>query len=304
MSKLIALNILILLASVRSTAQTDTTITDSTSVIVNDTTLIRTTSNTTTQIEQLTESGDDKRIYVLKPAIDIPVTAISAGFSAYAFTKIYSKDRSTEEQINALRKEDINGFDRWATDYFSKSAATTSDLFFYGSMPYPIILLADKHIRKDAAKIGFLYLEAMSITGLLYTGSTYLTNRYRPLAYNPEAGDERFGGGAKNSFFAGHVALVGTSTFFTAKVFADYHPESKLRHLLYGVAIASTGATAYLRHRGGKHFPSDIVLGTAVGTLTGILVPHFHKNPVLKNKGISFLPFVGDANGVSILYKF
>src|SRR5688572_19297567 len=115
MSKLIALNILLLLASVRSTTKTDTTITVSTSVIVNDTTLIRTTSNTKTPNEQLTESADDKRIYVLKPAIDIPVTAISAGFSAYAFTKIYSKDRSTEEQINALRKEDINGFDRWAT---------------------------------------------------------------------------------------------------------------------------------------------------------------------------------------------
>ncbi len=304
MSKLTALNILFLLASFVSVAQTDTTITDSAGLVVNDTALNQSTSITTNTVEPINENGDDKRIYILKPAIDIPVTVIGAGFSAYAFTKIYSKERSTEEQINALRKEDINGFDRWATDYFSKSAATASDLFFYGSMPYPLILLADRHIRKDAAKIGFLYLEAMSITGLLYTGSTYVTNRYRPLAYNPEAGDERFGGGAKNSFFAGHVALVGTSTFFTAKVFADYHPESKLRHVLYGVAIASTGATAYLRHRGGKHFPSDIVLGTAVGTLTGLLVPHFHKNPVLKNKGISFLPFVGDANGVSIVYKF
>ena len=54
---------------------------------------------------------------------------------------------------------------------------------------------------------------------------------------------KHLGGGAKNSFFAGHVALVATSTFFTAKVFADYHPDSKLRHLLYGVAIASTAGT-------------------------------------------------------------
>ena len=83
-----------------------------------------------------------------------------------------------------MRKEDINGFDRWGAGIYSEKAATTSDLLFYGSMPLPLILLADKHIRKDAAKIGFLYLEAMSITGLLYTGSTYLTDRYRPLAYN------------------------------------------------------------------------------------------------------------------------
>ncbi len=105
-------------------------------------------------------------------------------------------------------------------------------------MPLPLILLADKHIRKDAGKIGFLYLEAMSITGLLYTGSTYLTDRYRPLAYNPEVSiGERRGGGAKNSFFAGHVALVATSTFFTAKVFSDYHPQSKMRWIFYTTAF-------------------------------------------------------------------
>ncbi len=59
----------------------------------------------------------------------------------------------------------------------------------------------------------------MSITGLFYTGSTYLTDRYRPLAYNIESRGEAMRGGAKNSFIAGHVALVATSTFFTAKVF-------------------------------------------------------------------------------------
>ncbi len=304
MSKLILLN-LILITSLTSYGQTDTTITDTSFLINSDTISIQSNSATPSFTDSRYGNNSDEDIYKLKPAVDIPVTLAGAGFSTYAFSKIYSKDKSTQVQIDNLRIDDINGFDRWAADIYSKSAATTSDLFFYGSMPYPLILLADKHIRKDAAKIGFLYLEAMSITGLLYTGSTYLTDRYRPLAYNPEAGDERFGGGAKNSFFAGHVALVATSTFFTAKVFADYHPESKLRHLFYGVAIAGTGVTAYLRHRGGKHFPSDILVGTAVGTLSGLLVPHFHKNPVIKKKGLSILPFVGEeVNGFSVVYKF
>jgi membrane-associated phospholipid phosphatase len=250
------------------------------------------------------QENNDEEIYKLKPAVDILVTAIAGGFSAFAFGKIYDKDGSTQAQINALRKDDINGFDRWAAGLNSKSAATTSDLFFYGSMPYPIVLLFDKHIRKDAAKIGFLYLEAMSITGLFYTGSTYLTDRYRPLVYNIGSRDEALRGGAKNSFIAGHPALVATSTFFTAKVFADYHPESKLKYLLYGVAIAGTGTTAYLRHRGGKHFPSDLLIGTAVGTLSGLLVPQLHKNKSFKNNGLSIFPLVGAANGVSVVYKF
>jgi membrane-associated phospholipid phosphatase len=171
-------------------------------------------------------------------------------------------------------------------------------------MPLPLVLLADKDIRKDAGKIGFLYLEAMSITGLLYTGSVYVKDRYRPLAYNPEVPmEERMRGGSKNSFFAGHVALVATSTFFTAKVFSDYHPDSKLKYLLYGAAVVGTAGTAYLRHAGGKHFPSDIVIGTAVGTLSGILVPHFHKNPLLKNPRLSVTPFTGQSHGLAMRYK-
>ena len=44
-------------------------------------------------------------------------------------------------------------------------------------MPLPLVLLADKDIRQDAGEIGFLYLEAMSLTGLLYTGSVYIKDR-------------------------------------------------------------------------------------------------------------------------------
>jgi membrane-associated phospholipid phosphatase len=251
-------------------------------------------------------TNNTQSIYKLKPKVDIPVTAVGMGWSLYAFTKIYSKNPSTVEQIQALRKEDINGFDRWAADVYSEKAANTSDFFFYGAMPLPLVLLADKHIRRDAGKIGLMYLEAMSVTGLLYTGATYTFDRYRPLAYNPKVPmEERTRGGSKNSFFAGHVALVGTSSFFTAKVFADYHPHSKLKYFFYGAAIVSTAGTGYLRHRGGKHFPSDILLGTAVGTLSGILVPHFHKNKLFKDPNLSLLPYTtGQSHGLALNYRF
>ena len=263
-------------------------------------------SLTTTDAHQALPDQSNQPIYKLKPKVDIPLTAIATGWSLYAFTQIYSKDPSSVEQIQSLNIADINGFDRWAADVYSEKAANSSDFFFYGAMPLPLVLLADKHIRRDAGKIGFLYLQAMSLTGLLYTGATYTVDRYRPLAYNPEVPmEERTGGGAKNSFFAGHVALVGTSSFFTAKVFSDYHPHSKLKYLFYGAAIVSTAGTAYLRHRGGKHFPSDIILGTTVGTLSGLLVPHFHKNKLFKDPSISLLPFTtGQSHGLAFSYQF
>jgi membrane-associated phospholipid phosphatase len=114
--------------------------------------------------------------------------------------------------------------------------------------------------------------------------------------------DERTDGITKNSFLAGHPCLVATTTFFMAKVYSDYHPDSHLKYVLYGAAIAATGTTAYLRHIAGKHFPSDLLTGMTVGTLVGILVPQVHKNKKI-NTRVTLLPFTGDAHGVTVLYK-
>jgi len=245
-------------------------------------------------------------VYKLKPAVDIPVFAVTAGWSAYAFTKIYSKDTSTLVKILSLNENDINGFDRWAVRPYSESVGNVSDYIFYGAIPLPLLFLIGKETRNDFFKLSFLYLEAMSITGLLYTGSTYFTNRYRPYAYSEETPMSwRTRGGAKNSFYAGHVALVATSTFFMAKVYADYYPKSKIKWLMFGLAGTATAAIAYLRHRGGFHFPSDILLGITQGTLTGILVPHFHKNKIIKDPNLSIMPYTnGVSSGFALNYRF
>jgi len=245
-------------------------------------------------------------VYKLKPIVDIPVFAIGAGWSGYAFTKIYSKERSSEEKILSLDVNDINGFDRWAVRPHSETVGDASNYIFYGSMALPFLFLTGKETRKDFFKLTFLYLEAMSITGLLYTGSVYFSNRYRPYAYSSETDMTwRTRGGAKNSLYAGHVALVATSTFFMAKVYADYYPESKIKWVLYGIASAATGTTAYLRYRGGFHFPSDILLGITQGTLAGILVPHFHKHKLIKDPNLSIMPYNnGESSGFTLRYKF
>ena len=245
------------------------------------------------------------RIYKLKPASDIPVTAIGTGWSLYAFSKIYSKDKSSVEKILSLNKNNIPSFDRKGADVYHPKADEIGDMVFYSSMPLPVLLMLDRKIRKDAFKIYFLYLESMAITGFLYTGSIYLNDRYRPYAYNPNVEmDKRTRGGAKNSFFGGHTALVGTSTFFIAKVFNDYHPDSKVKWIPFTIAGLATGTTALMRYRGGQHFISDLVIGTIVGTLTGILVPHVHKNKDISERKLSFTAsYLGDTPQFGIIYK-
>ncbi|OQP50439.1 hypothetical protein A4H97_00945 [Niastella yeongjuensis] len=258
----------------------------------------------TLPLQQPDKKEKPGKVYKLNLGVDIPVTAIGTGWSLYAFSKIYSKDPSDPETISGLTKSNVNAFDRWAIRPYNKKVDQLSYIPFYASMPMPIAFLFDKNMRKDFAKLSFLYLEAMSITGILYTGSTYFTNRYRPYVYSEETPlDYRTRGGGKNSFYAGHVALVATSTFFYAQVYADYHPDSKAKWVFYGLATAATGYTAYMRHRGGLHFPSDILLGTLQGTLTGLLVPRLHRTKWIKNPNLTILPFTGQSNGLAVLYK-
>jgi membrane-associated phospholipid phosphatase len=281
---------------------------DSSMVMLQDTTInSEITGISQNNTEYKVSISGNKSVYKLKPWVDIPIIAVGTIWSNYAFTKIYKKTPSSVEQIQNLKISDINAFDRWAVYPYSRSLDNLSQYPFLAAMPLPLVfMLSGKETRHDFLKLTVLYWEAMSITGLLGTLATFSVDRYRPLAYSPETPmDKRTGSVTKNSFYSGHVQIVATPTFFIAKVFADYHPHSKIKWVFYGIASVATGATAYIRLRAGEHFPSDILLGTATGVLAGILVPHFHKAKSPKDNSVSILPYsTGDINGLVLTYKF
>ncbi|MFT3932782.1 MAG: phosphatase PAP2 family protein [Chitinophagaceae bacterium] len=244
-------------------------------------------------------------IYKIRPKIDIPVFVGTAALTLYNFSRISAKDASDPNYVQTLSKKDVNWFDRWGVRPYSKSDDKASYIPFYIAAPLPIAFFAvDNKMRKDFFKLSFLYAEAMTITGVLYTSAAAYTNRFRPMVY--DAGtplNKRTESDSKKSFFAGHVALVATSTFFIAKTFADYHPDSKIKWLYYSVAGAATAITAYYRHAAGEHFPSDIILGATVGTLSGILTPKLHQSKIIKNQHLSLVPFGTQGAGFTAFYK-
>jgi membrane-associated phospholipid phosphatase len=302
MKKNFLLMLFAVIATLTGFAQADTTLKTTDSVYV----LAATPTPAPLNVTKVRKEKPGQ-VYRLNAAADITVTALTAGWSAFAFTKIYSKDDITAEELAGIKKENVPGFDRWAIKPFNEKIDKASYIPFYAAMPAPLLLLLDNKIRKDGFKVMFLYLETMAVTGLLYTGSMYLTNRYRPYVYDPASPmDKRVTGNSKNSFYAGHVHLVGSSVFFIAKVWSDYHPESKIKWLFYTGAAGVTAATALMRHQAGMHFPSDLLLGAGLGAVTGILVPALHKNKSADDR-LTLLPNMGNGisrGGVSLVYTF
>ena len=65
----------------------------------------------THRVEPDTSPVMKKVVYSLKPSVDIPIIVAGTAFSLYAFTYIYDKPASTEEEVIGLKTSDINSFD-------------------------------------------------------------------------------------------------------------------------------------------------------------------------------------------------
>ncbi|AYA38987.1 phosphatase PAP2 family protein [Hymenobacter oligotrophus] len=239
--------------------------------------------------------------YQTRLAVDGPVIGGLLVTTGVAFSQGRKDKGLTEQEVYALRREDVNRFDRFAAGNYDLTAKKISDYPFYGSFAAPLVLaLADGDVRSNAGQVGVLYLETLAVTGALFTVATAAVPRSRPLAYstNPELSvRQRGNNNATNSFFAGHTAATATNTFFVAKVFHDFHPESAARPFVWTAAAAIPAAVGYMRLKAGKHFLSDNLVGYAVGAASGILVPQLHKK---SRGGVSVVPVQGlNANGYS-----
>lgn len=215
---------------------------------------------------------------------DGAISVAGIGLSYWGLRLMKNKEAVSEAEIQAIdanlaaAKAEIPVFDRWAAGYYNESADRISDIPFYASFGMPLLFLADKHTRANAPQIGLLYLETMAITGALFAQVNGRINRKRPSVYSQSAGPGiRMDDKSQNSFYGGHIAATAAATFFTAKIFNDYFPDSPARPYVWGVATAVPVGVGYLRMRAGKHFLSDNLLGLVIGAGAGILVPHLHK---------------------------
>ena len=207
----------------------------------------------------------------------------------------------TLSEINALDATIINAFDRSATTRWSLSANKASDYLQNTSNFLPLSLLAFKPIRKDSRKIGLLLVESFLIAKGLTKITKGTVQRIRPFAYNETVDlEEKMKKTAKRSFFSGHTSGAAVYSFFTAKVFSDYFPDSSWKPVIWTGAAIIPALTGYYRYRAGMHYSTDIITGYTIGALVGVLVPHLHRKKAIDNG----LTFNVSPNGAYLGFKF
>ena len=250
----------------------------------------------------------NQKVYNVRAVVDIPITVGAFALNYGGLRILQQKEPLDSATIVNLDANDINAFDRRATQQdaaYAETAAKISDYGMYLCFATPLLFLADKEIRKDWAPLFLLYLETEAIVGNLYSwGAAMHVDRIRPYVYHPDIPwQEKTGGGTQTSFYSGHTSSSSAACFFVAKVFSDYHPEwGNKKYLVYAAAAIPPIFIGYYRIKAMQHFPTDVITGFLVGSATGILVPHLHKN---KKANLAIVPVVtGRFNGFAMTYKF
>lgn len=138
-------------------------------------------------------------------------------------------------------------------------------------------------------------------SGMITPVVSTLVGRERP---TEEQGAYSFHPFEGRSFPSGHA----TQAFAVASVIATSYDQLWVKAAAYGVA----SVTAYSRVQRGKHFPTDVVAGAAIGTLVGHSVVHFNrklrsgeKEPERTGTRLTLVPVLGGGTyGVSATLDF
>jgi membrane-associated phospholipid phosphatase len=237
-------------------------------------------------------------------------TATALAGNALGFYFIVNKDGLTESELQTVvaGRDNINAIDRWAAGKSSQTASDISDIPFYLSFAAPLALFFEDAVNDNGGQIFGLFLESMATTGALYTLTAGLVDKSRPYVYDEnESLRRRLNASGQRSFFSGHTSVTATATFFVAKVYQDFNPNSPGIPYIWAGAIALPAAVGALRIEAGQHFLTDVMLGYAIGASIGYFVPELHKK---KNKSLSLTPvngfdYFGESyQGLSLKYRF
>ncbi|MBX3042939.1 MAG: phosphatase PAP2 family protein [Candidatus Kapabacteria bacterium] len=185
----------------------------------------------------------------------------------------------TEYKIEELMKKELLGINRFAVQNYNDNTALVSDILLGICLAVPAIQIFDERVKPEWGIYGLMYLE----TGMLSVGTTQIVKNIfqqpRPYIYNPDVPIEmKMTKDARQSFFSGHSCLAFAGMTFFAESYSKYYPDNSNHNIIWLGSMSLAATTALLRVLSGRHFPVDILIGSAVGFAVGKIIPHLHES--------------------------
>ena len=215
---------------------------------------------------------DTASLYAWDPVVDTSITAVSA-LCFLGTTYVVEPAIPAEILTNPPGGLDAIALDRW-----EPSLSSDSYVLLYSSMLAGLVANGVAGARAgDAWSPVGIYLESIGVTGTLVNVLKLATDRPRPYTHMSDPPDDVLAetqeADATMSFPSGHTGIEGAVTFATASILVAHGARPAPVYVTAGVL---TGAMGVLRVAAGKHYPTDVLMGAAIGAAVGLSVPALH----------------------------
>lgn len=179
----------------------------------------------------------------------------------------------------------VPAIDRWVLDQGFESARILSDVGVGLMMAAPLGVAVGQLAGEDEAwtrtqEATMIAAETYGLTFLLTSVVKLAVRRPRPLTHRADFDKEvRWSGDARLSFFSGHSAMSFAAASLLAVLLIEREGVQPASVLGASAGYLGAALVAYLRIAARKHFLTDVLVGAAVGTTLGLLVPLLHLSP-------------------------
>jgi membrane-associated phospholipid phosphatase len=225
-------------------------------------------------------AGASDSPYRLYPALD--ATALSVSAVAWAMPWFFSGSFVAADGCEC-RASSVNGFDRPVAGVYDAGFSIAGEVLIASAYTAVVALDLFDVWRADQSVSSFfvdlaVIAEAVLLNGALNQLVKVVVERPRPLIYARDLSDPRQRDpDSFQSFYSAHSSSAFALGLAYAQTFAYRHPDSPYRYLVYAGAVAAGSVIGATRIAAGKHFPSDVLVGAAVGSAFGLLIPWLHR---------------------------
>ena len=197
-----------------------------------------------------------------------------------------------------LNKDEVNPFDRWAMQPYSKSLHITGTVTEVLSMAAPLALFATD--KSEWGIWAVMYAESVLWANGFKEALKFSVQRERPYMYFDGAPQDKIKDGDYiKSFPSGHTTMAFNGAVFASYTFSKYFPESKWKIPVIAGSLTLATATAVQRILSGNHFVTDVLAGAVIGSFTGFMVPFLHTLPKRENLEVALAP-----TGFYVQYRY
>lgn len=212
----------------------------------------------------------------LDPSREAVITGVGVSLVGFGAWRSNVNSHRTPATIDLAN---VPLFDRVATRQWSLPAHRTSNVLFGVSAAAALaVAITNQNGEKPLLPVAIMAESSLLCAGLTNTVKE-LVHRPRPYLYNPDVPASLHDPDEDEvSFWSGHTANTAAITFSCASMVQRSDASSELKTATWIGAAVAPAAMGYLRVRAGRHFPTDVLTGYAVGALVGIVVPYFHRS--------------------------